>query len=479
MEEKKRKREEQRQAELARKAAAGGKKGPNIVVPPPDDEGCIVDKLLVEIREGTTLRPTNRGTVRRGSTRRGSQLKSEEIQKLQNMAAKSEQASTKKLASIDEKESKEPSGTPDQGKQNDGVKVEIPLAQQTKETATVNGTSRVKPLEQVQPPQSPSGKIHENSVTSPTVTTPTVTIPTTPTVATPTVVSPTVATPTVASPTVVSPTVVSPTVATPMVALPTVVSPTIASPAVTMPTVASPTATVPTVSEATVTMPAKTSSEGKGDVVQGTPDVSKPLRAITESSSSLVPNKQLSGDTPEEPVQQKQPVTVVPIIEDPTTDSPVVKPVSPVPPIEAVDGVEPSISLTGITLDESSRRNSLPLASGTNELHPSDNEYHRSERANTLAVPSGSATVSDSSDLLEGSNPEAVNRILQRINKYKVGTGVQLASSVAMVMTPMAGIELKQQKHKRNKRRTIRRKKDRRPVSPRPVSPRPISPRPK
>ena len=476
MEEKKRKREEQRKAELARKAAAGGKKGPNIVVPPPDDEGCIVDKLLVEIREGTTLRPTSRGTsrrgsTRRGSTRRGSQLKSEEIQKLQNMAAKSEQASLKKLTSIEEKESKEPSGAPDQEKDKDGVKV--PLASQTKETATANGISGIKPLEQVQPLQSPSGKIQENTVTSPTVTTPTVPIPTTPTVPTPIVLSPTVTTPTVTIPTVASPTV----------AMPTVLSPTVASPTVTMPMVASPTSTIPAVPEATVAMPAE--SEGKGDTVQGTPDVSKPLRAITDSSSSLVPaNKQSSVDTPEEPVQQKpdtKPTTVTPITEEPVvpaTDIPVVKPVSPVPP--AVDSVEPSISLAGITLNESSRRNSLPLASGTNELLlPSDNEHHRSERANTLAVPSGSATVSDSSDFMDGSNPEAVNRILQRINKYKVGTGVQLASSVAMVMTPMAGIELKQQKHKRNKKRTIKRKKDRRPVSPRPVSPRPISPRPK
>ncbi|XP_019851227.1 PREDICTED: inverted formin-2-like [Amphimedon queenslandica] len=485
MEEKKRKREEQRKADLARKAAAGGgKKGVNIVAPPPDDDGCIVDKLLVEIREGTTLRPTSRGTSRRGSTRRGSQLKSEEIQKLQDMAAKSEKASLKKLTSIEEKESKEPSGASDQRKDSDGVKV--PLAPQTKETATANGISGVKPLEQVQPPQSPSGKIQENTVTSPTVTTPTVTIPTTPTVDTPTVLSPTVT-----SPTVTTPTVTIPAVATPTVASPTVLSPTVASPTVTMPMVASPTGTIPTVSEEVFPIPAE--SEGKGDTVQGTPDVSKPLRAITDSSSGLVPaNKQPSMDTPEEPVQPKpdtEPPTLTPITDEPvaprTTDipvvkpvSPVVKPVSPVPP--TVDGVEPSISLAGITLDESNRRNSLPLASGTNELlPPSDNERHRSERANTLAVPSGSATVSDSSDFMEGSNPEAVNRILQRINKYKVGTGVQLASSVAMVMTPLAGLELKQQKHKRNKKRTIKRKKDRRPHSPRPVSPRPISPRPK
>ena len=97
MEEKKRKREEQKKLEMERKIAKGGKQA--LVPPPMEDDGNIVDRLLQEIRDGTSLRRSSRRpTVRRGS------LKNDEIKKLQVMAEKSEKATTKRMPSVTEED---------------------------------------------------------------------------------------------------------------------------------------------------------------------------------------------------------------------------------------------------------------------------------------------------------------------------------------------------------------------------------------
>ena len=80
LEEKRRKREEQKKAaEEARKKkleAKGQDPGP----PPPEESDCIIDNLLKEIRAGTTLRATNRTSVRK--SRRKSQLNAQDLAKL-------------------------------------------------------------------------------------------------------------------------------------------------------------------------------------------------------------------------------------------------------------------------------------------------------------------------------------------------------------------------------------------------------------
>ena len=52
------------------------------MAPPAEEEGCVIDNLLKEIRSGTTLRPTNRKTVRRAP-----QLSAEELVRLKKIAA--------------------------------------------------------------------------------------------------------------------------------------------------------------------------------------------------------------------------------------------------------------------------------------------------------------------------------------------------------------------------------------------------------
>ena len=97
MEEKKLKRELQKQADLARRASAAAKKGMAVEPPPEEEQGCIVDKLLQEIREGTTLRSTKRKTIRRSD-----QLNNDDIKKLKEIASKSEQAVNSKRTSVDD-----------------------------------------------------------------------------------------------------------------------------------------------------------------------------------------------------------------------------------------------------------------------------------------------------------------------------------------------------------------------------------------
>lgn len=87
MEEKKRKREEQRKAEAAKRAAKGGKGA--AAPPPPPDDGCIIDRLLQEIRDGTTLRTSKRPTLRRNNP-----LSTSNLKKLQDIASKGEAAAS-------------------------------------------------------------------------------------------------------------------------------------------------------------------------------------------------------------------------------------------------------------------------------------------------------------------------------------------------------------------------------------------------
>ncbi len=79
LEEKRRKREEQKKAAHEARQRKLGVEGRD-PSPPPDEPECIIDNLLKEIRAGTSLKQTNRVTVRKRKT--SSHLKQEDLAKL-------------------------------------------------------------------------------------------------------------------------------------------------------------------------------------------------------------------------------------------------------------------------------------------------------------------------------------------------------------------------------------------------------------
>lgn len=92
MEEQAKKREEQR----AKKAnGAKGKTKNDSVSSSSSDENCLIDHLLKEIKDGTTLRTTGR----RRSVRRRSSLNTDELKRLQDVILKSEAYHNKRRTS--------------------------------------------------------------------------------------------------------------------------------------------------------------------------------------------------------------------------------------------------------------------------------------------------------------------------------------------------------------------------------------------
>ena len=148
MEEKKRKREEQKKLEMERKIAKGGKQA--LVPPPMEDDGNIVDRLLQEIRDGTSLRRSSRRTtVRRGS------LKNDEIKKLQVMAEKSEKATTKRMPLVKEeeeikvkpKDEKIENSEPDEKQKHTILEPSLPTISITKDPTKIQEPSVEEPTE--------------------------------------------------------------------------------------------------------------------------------------------------------------------------------------------------------------------------------------------------------------------------------------------------------------------------------------------
>ena len=88
LEEKRKKREEAKKAaeEAKRKKLAAKGATPAAEPEEPKEETCIIDNLLKEIRAGTTLKPTGKGSVRQ--RRRASQLKKGDLQKLNQIVEK-------------------------------------------------------------------------------------------------------------------------------------------------------------------------------------------------------------------------------------------------------------------------------------------------------------------------------------------------------------------------------------------------------
>ena len=94
-EERRRKREEQKKIESEMKGASAKESDATLF---PED-GCIIDRLLQEIREGTSLRPTRRQSIAAITARRGSLISHDELKRLKHMAKKSERAETRRRAS--------------------------------------------------------------------------------------------------------------------------------------------------------------------------------------------------------------------------------------------------------------------------------------------------------------------------------------------------------------------------------------------
>ena len=178
MEEKKRKREEQKKLELA-------KKGPNAaakVAPPPPDDGCIIDRLLQEIRDGTSLRPMKGGSIKRGSIRgsirKGGPIKEEELKKLKDMAEKSEKVEAKKTSLANLKAALDSVKEEGEGLEGEGpVKLkadansspskEMSIDTPTKETAAVVDTPTAEAITiRIESPKSPTTNTPKESDTN-------------------------------------------------------------------------------------------------------------------------------------------------------------------------------------------------------------------------------------------------------------------------------------------------------------------------
>ena len=422
MEEKKRKREEQRQAELARKAAKSGGK---VVVAPPEEEGVqIIDKLLMEIREGTTLRSTNRKSMRRTS-----QLKSEEIKKLQEMASKSEQATSKKLLSVDEKDEKNLEATTGEG---------LPAQEEVKTPPTL--TKSIPPHLAIQtPPDTPDRQnvefeespVPKAAVPNVNTETPESNVNTeTPesNVNTETPVS-NVNTETPVSNVNTETPVSNVSTETPV----SNVSTETPVPNINTETPVSNVSTETPVSNVSTETPVSNiGTEVSADIdsqkekLHTKIDVSKPLRSI--SSGELV------SPSHSERTSSPQPPTIPPV--DEQQPKVTISTLGPSPPSS------PKPLETPVLNGDSST-----AALKHNYLSPSPNS------------PIPSDTLSDS-EILD-TPEETMEYIIAKLNKYRLNTGIKISSSVALSMVPLVGLQLKGQIKKKplSKRKSKKMKK--------------------
>ena len=404
MEEKKRKREEQRQAELARKAAKSGGK---VVAAPPEEEGVqIIDKLLMEIREGTTLRSTNRRSMRRTS-----QLKSEEIKKLQEMASKSEQATSKKLLSVDEKDEKNLEATTGEG---------LPAQEEVKTPPTI--TKGIPPhLAMQTPPDTPDRQnveFEESPVPKAAV----------PNVNTETPES-NVNTETPESNVNTETPVSNVNTETPVSNVNTETPVSNVSTETPVPNINTET---PVSNVSTETPVSNIGTEVSADIdsqkekLHTKIDVSKPLRSI--SSGELV------SPSHSERTSSPQPPTIPPV--DEQQPKVTISTLGPSPPSS------PKPLETPVLNGDSST-----AALKHNYLSPSPNS------------PIPSDTLSDS-EILD-TPEETMEYIIAKLNKYRLNTGIKISSSVALSMVPLAGLQLKGQIKKKplSKRKSKKTKK--------------------
>lgn len=164
LEKKKKAREEQKKLQIAK--GGPGKKGK----PPPPDDGCIIDRLLDEIREGTSLRSTKRASIRKGSA-----INSDDLQKLKSMAEKSEKAEAKRasvtslkgsIATVTEIEDEDEEFMANLeskmklNKQKPEGEVPISKSMKTKDKATISNTSITVSPPTLEEPTTPTKGTH-------------------------------------------------------------------------------------------------------------------------------------------------------------------------------------------------------------------------------------------------------------------------------------------------------------------------------
>ena len=405
MEEKKRKREEQRQAELARKAAKSGGK---VMVAPPEEEGVqIIDKLLMEIREGTTLRSTNRRSVRRGS-----QLKSEEIKKLQDMASKSEQATSKKLSSVEEKDEKNLEATTEKG---------LPSQEEAK---TPPAMTKATPLSfqphlvMQTPPDTPDRQnveFEESPILKAPVSN----------VSTETPVS-NVSTETPVSNVSTETPVSNVSTETPVsnVSTETPVSNVSTETPVSNVTTEAPVSNIGTEVSAGI--------DSQKENLHTEMDISKPLHSI--SSGELVSPSHIVPSLSPERTSSPQPPTIPPVEEQQPKVT--ISTLGPSPPSSPKPLVTPVLN-----------GDSSSAAVKHDLLSPSPNSPVSSEILSDTEIP-------DTSE-------ETMDYIIARLNKYRLNTGIKISSSVALSMVPLVGLQLKGQIKKKplSKRKSKKLKK--------------------